>query len=571
VGMGAAARPSMPGPRGLAARNSRDPRPVGDRVFAAQCARNVVELLMAHSYGKLISYEKLLRDPSTKDFYDIFRFLIAQIDPQLEVEGKLEDEVPAIMRRLKYPVEVNRSKLQAISGPNTWPQLLAVLDWLANLVRLNDELVAPLAECQASLSTSVEHDDGDFHIMRTLHENYMQFLSGRDDHSDEERLRQIYEERIDALKGEIQRLRDHHSTMEQRLQAFHAEQDRLAELQKAPATLGLEVEGLQSAIFSAEARVQRMDAEIASVEAEEKTNDKELEDLQALAKQLTEQVMNQAYSKKEVERLKNKRAHLQEVQSDLRAESERVDQGVWELNMQESRRVEGISRVVRQVNEAIENLDGALLGLEGGCAQDLAIRLDLCEPSDTLAAQDFSDLRACAQASTVAHHEEAQSKEAALQETIDEQQMVQENLTSKDREIRRLRERLEQLNRMREEYREWSAKQLDEAQRTAEATEDSVHAVSIGTSAPVFRDAAEIDKLKLTLSAIQTQGAQEIAQMEEQLQRDEEKLEDHRQSVLQQLDMYHKDIEAIAQNLGPLLDGDATQMRRAARASQGGC
>ena len=33
----------------------------------------------------------------------------------------MEDEVPAIMRRLKYPVEVNRSKLQAISGPNTWP------------------------------------------------------------------------------------------------------------------------------------------------------------------------------------------------------------------------------------------------------------------------------------------------------------------------------------------------------------------------------------------------------------------------------------------------------------------
>lgn len=91
----------------------------------------------------------------------------------------------------------------------------------------------------------------------------------------------------------------------------------------------------------------------------------------------------------------------------------------------------------------------------------------------------------------------------------------------KDRECRRLRERFEQLTRMRDEHREWSAAQLDEALRTAEATEDAVHAVSVGTSAPSIRDAAEIDKLRLTLSAIREQGAVERSQLEEQIQRDE--------------------------------------------------
>ena len=37
---------------------------------------------------------KLLKDPSTKEFFDIFKFLIALLDPQMEVEGKIEDEVP---------------------------------------------------------------------------------------------------------------------------------------------------------------------------------------------------------------------------------------------------------------------------------------------------------------------------------------------------------------------------------------------------------------------------------------------------------------------------------------------
>jgi SMC interacting uncharacterized protein involved in chromosome segregation len=206
------------------ARNSRDPRPVGDRSYAAQCARRVVELLTSCSYGKMISHEKLLKDPSSKEFFDIFKFLIAQLDPQLLVDGKLEDEVPLIMRRLKYPVEVNRSKLSAISGPNTWPQLLAVLDWLCILVRINKELVEPLAACELGLSDvhDSEHDIGDHQLLRSLHQNYLEYLSGSNDHSDEERLRQIYEERISSMRDEIKRIR----TLNSLIHTCHLKQNK---------------------------------------------------------------------------------------------------------------------------------------------------------------------------------------------------------------------------------------------------------------------------------------------------------------------------------------------------------
>lgn len=42
-----------------------------------------------------------------------------------------------------------------------------------------------------------------------------------------------------------------------------------------------------------------------------------------------------------------------------------------------------------------------------------------------------------------------------------------------------------------EEYREWSALQIEDAQKTTEATEDAVHEISIGSAAPSLRDAAE--------------------------------------------------------------------------------
>merc|ERR1719326_1794888 len=197
-----------------ALRSSRDPRPIGDKMYAQQCARNVVEFLAARGFGRTISYEKFLREPMTKDFFEIYRFLIAQLDPQLEVDGKIEDEVPMIMRRLRYPVEVNKSKLQSICGPNTWPQLLAVLDWLIALIQVNEGLIEPVAECKLGIVEGDADCDADHHMLRTLHENYLQFLSGVDDNSVEERLRQIYEERIQAVQFEVDRLQEQNLGME---------------------------------------------------------------------------------------------------------------------------------------------------------------------------------------------------------------------------------------------------------------------------------------------------------------------------------------------------------------------
>eukprot|EP00437_Effrenium_voratum_P005201 CAMPEP_0181435408 /NCGR_PEP_ID=MMETSP1110-20121109/20317_1 /TAXON_ID=174948 /ORGANISM="Symbiodinium sp., Strain CCMP421" /LENGTH=630 /DNA_ID=CAMNT_0023558941 /DNA_START=65 /DNA_END=1957 /DNA_ORIENTATION=+ len=534
----------------VSSRHSRDPRPVGDRAFTAQCAKNVVELLSARGYSKTFSHDKLLKDPSTKEFYDVFRFLIAQLDPQLEVEGKMEDEVPSIMRRLKYPVEVNRSKLQAISGPNTWPQLLAVLDWLTVLVRINDELIEPLAACQLGLSDvgDPDRDAGDHHVLRSLHENYLNFLSGKDDSGDEERLRMIYMQRLEALQAEIQRLENQQVEMQQRLQDFHGEHDRLLELQKMPAQLEVEADRLRSIIQAQEHKVQTIEDEMVCKEAEEREQQKEIETLQAKRAYLAEQVESQAYSRRDIERLHAERSHLRQLFKDLKAEGERADEEVWELGMQEKSRAEEIGRLVRQVNDTVECLTHALTEEEADIF-DFRVRVDLSEPSDALASLAFDDQKTWAQAASSSHGERLQQAELALHELLEEQRGLQTSLAEKEGEARHMRARHEQLTRIYQEYREWSASQIDDAQKTTEATEDAVHEISIGSAAPSLRDAAEVDKLKLTLASVQTQGAHERAQLEEQIRRDEERLEEHRQLIMRELDSYAKASTALCEDV----------------------
>lgn len=576
AGAGGAARRSLVPMAMSTLRHSRDPRPVGDRAYAAQCARNVVDLLSSSGYGKPISYEKLLKDPSTKEFFDIFRFFIAKLDVSLQVNGKLEDEVPTIMRRLKYPVEVNRSKLQAISGPNTWPQLLAVLDWLVVLVRINDELIEPVAACEVGLADIAhpEQEGGDHQLLRSLHENYVQYLGGKDDQSDEERLRQIYEQRIAALQGEIDRLQAQHTSMEQQLEDFNSEHDRLIELQKAPAQLEVEADRLRGEIQSQEARVRRLEEELASADSAERRHLLELEGLQVSIRELSEKVESQAYSKTDIERLKCERGHLRQVLHDLRTDTEKAEQGVWELGMQESSHAENIGRLVRHINESVESLDPASAG---EVAQDLLVRVDLNEPTDALAIQDFADVRKVAQGVLAAHFEAKQGEEASFHSVLEEQRAAQEELSERERECRRHRVRLEQLSRMREEYRVWSASQLDDAQRTAESTEDAVHEVSIGGKASSLQLAAEVDRLRMVREQEKQLAADEKTELEEMISRAMERFEEKKRVFHDEINSFVKSQEMICKDVETALrdDGDYSALHLSPRAAglprHGGC
>jgi SMC interacting uncharacterized protein involved in chromosome segregation len=517
-----------------------------------------VDFLAVRGFGRIISYEKFLREPMTKDFFEIFKFLIAQLDPLWEVEGKIEDEIPLIMKRLKYPVEVNKSKLQSICGPNTWPQLLGVLDWLISLIQVNDGLIEPVAECKLGLADADVDSEADHHMLRTLHENYLQFLSGKDDHSVEERLRQIYEERLAALQFEIDRLQEQTLGMETQLQEFRSEHERLLQTQAAPRDLEVEADRLRTAIQAQDAKAQRLEEEAVSLEAEHRAQLDEVDSLEQKSNQLQEQVESQAYSKKDIERLKCERAHLRRMLEDLKMDAEKAEQGVWELGIEESRLEEAISRTVRFVNDAAE-ANRSVLGSEvevsetgetGLSGQDLLIDVDLSKSTDALSGLDFNDLAARVQRAIAAHGEATRREEATVHEVLEEQRVVQEELSEKDRECRRLKERLEQLTRRREELRVWSESQLDEARRTVEATEDAVRAASIGTAAPSLRDAAEVDELRLRLSELHTRREGERVYMEEQIRRAQEARDQNQanvqkemQSTLEALEKIREDVE----------------------------
>lgn len=75
---------------------------------------------------------------SSKDFEQIFQFLVSFLDPAFTITGKMEDSVLLWLKRCGYPFALSKSMLMGIGS--RLPQALAVLMWLYDCVVYSTEV-----------------------------------------------------------------------------------------------------------------------------------------------------------------------------------------------------------------------------------------------------------------------------------------------------------------------------------------------------------------------------------------------------------------------------------------------
>ncbi|KAA8494404.1 Kinetochore protein NDC80-like [Porphyridium purpureum] len=196
-----------------------DPRPVTDKTYMQDCIRNLIYFLTEHGFDQAIS-PKLLSTPTSKDFQHILTFLLRQVDPAFQFEKRFEDEVPALLKTLRYPFNVSKSALHAVGSPHTWPALLAVLSWMLDLLNYDDA-----ARAAKENAKELETDDafGKDLFFTYASRTYDAFLAGDDDFPElEQELEAIFTQRdadsvkrSDALELENDELRKQIEALEQ--------------------------------------------------------------------------------------------------------------------------------------------------------------------------------------------------------------------------------------------------------------------------------------------------------------------------------------------------------------------
>lgn len=152
-----------------------DPRNITEKAVINASIRKLSEYLSTHSYKESVS-PKILATPSTKDFCNIVAFLLKQMDGNIKITGKIEEEFITIFKFLGYPFQIQKSNITAVGSPHAWPNLLACLTWLLELLEY-DQLIRD-SEQREELEADPSASEKGFYTY--LGRAYHLFLTGQD-------------------------------------------------------------------------------------------------------------------------------------------------------------------------------------------------------------------------------------------------------------------------------------------------------------------------------------------------------------------------------------------------------
>ena len=319
----------------------KDPRNIRDRTFVVASIKTLLSYLMESNYDMPIS-SKILNAPSAKDFQNMFLFLYKQLDPSYHLVKKFEDEVPVMMKALKYPFagEISKSQLQAVGSMHTWPSLLAMLVWMIELI---------MASEAADSSEDQESTNPESIFYEYLGKSYEVFLNGDDNYDSMlgeleenfEAKNTFIQEQVSDLSNEIEELE---------VEINELEASALSNLEKDQSLYESDIQKFVKFNKHQETKIQKFSEiiekqklELEEIEAEKIRYEEEKRELQF-------QVDQQDVSPEDVDRMNAEKQRLDQNLESLIAMKEELTKVCWERDNVCKQKDSQIEKTVQEYN-----------------------------------------------------------------------------------------------------------------------------------------------------------------------------------------------------------------------------
>lgn len=166
----------------------RDPRPLKDRSFQARIGQELMEYMTQNNFElemKHVLSPNAMKSPTQKDFNYMFQWLYHRIDPSHRFQKNIDQEVPPILKQLRYPFErsITKSQIAAVGGQN-WSTFLGLLYWMMQLAQMLDGYVGRQYD-DACMEAGVDVS-GDHIIFDFLSSAYRDWLAMDEDIGDDD-------------------------------------------------------------------------------------------------------------------------------------------------------------------------------------------------------------------------------------------------------------------------------------------------------------------------------------------------------------------------------------------------
>ncbi|GKT44134.1 putative kinetochore protein NUF2 [Colletotrichum spaethianum] len=332
----------------------RDPRPLRDRSYQARIGQELLDYLAQNNFEMQMKHtlsQNIIKSPTQKDFNFMFQWLYRRIDPSYKFQKNIDQEVPPILKQLRYPYErsITKSQIAAVGGQN-WSTFLGLLHWMMQLAQMLDGYACNRYD-DACLESGIDVT-GDHIIFDFLSQAYRDWLAMDEDADDEdanralaphiERMAQAFEQSNSKYTSELEML-------EGRIIGCCSTPD--------PAVLDnhfriMEEDKVKFEEYNALAmqRSDKYEARIQVLQEELEKLNEELREVEDERRGLQKAVDDLGISMQDIDRMTAERERLQKGIESASQRLEEVKKKVADKELEASRKLDELERMVDRYN-----------------------------------------------------------------------------------------------------------------------------------------------------------------------------------------------------------------------------
>ncbi|OAA67363.1 hec ndc80p family protein [Niveomyces insectorum RCEF 264] len=343
----------------------RDPRPLKDRSYLARIGQEVVEYLTQHNFELEMSHTlspNVIKSPTQKDFVAMFQWLYRCIDPHHRFQKAIDQEVPLLLKQLRYPYEkgITKSQIAAVGGQN-WGTFLGLLHWMMELaVMLERYAYNRYDDACAATGVDVAADHITFEFLAHAYQDWLA-MDVDEDADDAEQLAAMLAPHIETMTRQLDEAYAADEAELARLEAEHAQlQQELADCEQAVPDLAvlddhfkiMEEDKVKFEEYNELAlqRCGKYETRIPLLQRELDTLQAEVAEAEAEQRSLRQAVDDQGISMADIDRMTSERERLQKG---IEAAGERLEEAkkrVADRELEAGRRLDELERAVDRYN-----------------------------------------------------------------------------------------------------------------------------------------------------------------------------------------------------------------------------
>ncbi|KAF9574844.1 autophagy protein [Mortierella alpina] len=375
-------RPSLSGTVSM-----KDPRPIKDKAFQRSLVHSIVDYLTQNGYPNSITPKNLMQ-PTNKDFQDVFKFLYQKLEPRYIFQKKFEDEVPVLMKTMRYPAAdtISKTALYTVGAPHSWPSMLALLGWMVDVVTKHKENTKALRQSNAHnrdrdidprLDMSQVSPEGALYNYLTMTYRTWMLTGNLQDAEVEESMGKSFENRRRHLQEQLRIRSASLESLRRDLEAARAEVPPIVVLERENQVLKNDIEQFKKGIDHAVPRIEEVRK--ANEESNRTISAKQakLADLRRAKNELQEIVRTQTMTRTDLEsklaecsRLRRREEGLKQQLLDIKKQKDELEKRFQSAEGEAEQRVKEYNALAMKVG-----LIPASARYAHG--QDLELRLDV--------------------------------------------------------------------------------------------------------------------------------------------------------------------------------------------------